>query len=79
MSIGGKEKSARTDERKNQTVVFDTSQTKVFDNNVEKGIEELEQRMMSQIEARVQAMEKKCKKLEEILEKVFNISNTVSE
>jgi hypothetical protein len=76
---GEKEKRARIDESKNQTLVFDKNQTTVGDSSFDKRLEEIEKKIMSKIEARMQAMEKKCQELEENLHKVFNMVNKVSE
>jgi hypothetical protein len=48
-------------------------------NVIDKKIEELEEKIMSQFKARMQAMEKKNKELKENLQKVLNMVNMVSE
>ena len=74
-----KEKRARIEESKNQTRVFDKNKTTIVEDSFDKKIEEIEKKIRSQIEERMQAMEKKCQELEENLHKVFNMVNTVSE
>ena len=74
-----KEKRARIDESKNQTPVFDKNKMTMVEDSFDKKIEEIEKKIRSQIEERMQAMEKKCQELEENLHKVFNMVNTVSE
>ena len=51
----------------------------MVEDSFDKKIEEIEKKIRSQIEERMQAMEKKCQELEENLHKVFNMVNTVSE